>query len=269
MTEQHTASFPTIAAHSCGTVPSLAMVFGERNSGTNLAMELLRLNIPALADSPGDRIGRYGFPYGWKHAFPQMIAAPDTTLAIGLFRHPETWVRSMHARPWHTVPALRDLPFPAFLRAEWETRVDERNFGLTPDDPRWHCELHWDRHPMTGKRFENIVALRNLKNTGFLSLPNRFGNCLLVRHEAVSGNPEGFVRAVSRTYNLPRLRKFKPVATRRGRPSEGAYHAVEYAALEKADLEFLWTELDAGQEKRLGYACSTTGKTHDAQSRQK
>lgn len=229
------------------------MVFGERNSGTNLASELLRRNLPGLHDIPGDRIGEFGFAYGWKHAFPQMIAAPPSTLAVCVFRHPETWVQSMYRRPWHLVPALRDRPFADFLRGEWAARIDETNFGIAPGDPRWGAELHWDRHPLTGKRFANICELRTVKTAGFLSLPNRFANCLLIRHEDVAAAPEAFVETVARWYGLGRASDFTPVTTRRGRAAAEIYRASAYGALEPADRDFLWQQLDATQEARLGY----------------
>lgn len=247
------AAFPVIAEQSGGVAPSELMVFGERNSGTNLVHALLTRNLPALADSPGDRIGKYGFRYGWKHGFPQMLAAPDTCLAVAVFRHPETWVRSMHARPWHALPGLRDLPFEDFLRAEWVSRVDEANFGVTRDDPRALAELHYDRHPLTGARFANLAQLRNAKTQGFLSLPARFANCLLVRTEDVQAAPERLVEHVAKAYGLARLPAFQPVTERRGKPADGAFTPEPRAPLSEADRAFLWQELDGDQEGRLGY----------------
>ena len=246
-------SLPIISAQSSNVRPSELMVFGERNSGTNLAHALLRRNIPAFADSPGDRIGKYGFRYGWKHGFPQMLAAPDHTLAIGVFRHPEVWLRSMHARPWHAVPALSDLPFGQFIRAEWQTRVDEKNFGIDDADPRALAELHWDRHPLSGQRFENIMKLRNAKTAGFLSLPRRFANCLLLRHEATQDDHERFVSYVSKTFGLERTDSFHPVDHRRGKASDGPFEAKTHEPLTSQDRSYVWAQLDAAQENTLGY----------------
>ncbi len=232
--------------------PTELAVFGERNSGTNLAHALLQKNIPALKDSPGDRIGKFGFRYGWKHGFPQMLAAPETTLAICLFRHPGTWLRSMHARPWHAVPALKNLPFAEFIRAEWQARVDETNFGVDKTDPRALAELQWDRHPLTGARFENILALRNAKTTGFLSLRTRFAHCLLLRHEDITATPEDFVAHVGAQYGLERRDRFHPVTDRRGRVAEGSFEPARYDPVSPEDRAFIWAHLDKLQEKTLG-----------------
>lgn len=243
-----------IHSQSGGVSPTELMVYGERNSGTNLVHALLAQNLPVFEGSPGDRIGRFGFRYGWKHGFPQMLAAPDGCLAVAVFRHPETWVRSMHARPWHAVPALKELPFDAFLRAQWHSRVDERNFGVEPGDMRAMAEMQWDRHPLSGARFANIAQLRRAKTTGFLSLSERFANCLMLRHEDVVADPEGLVAHVAEAFDLQRSPRFRAVETRRGKASDGPYEAKSYPALSAPDRDWLWSELDRDQEKRLGYA---------------
>ncbi len=248
------AFFPFLHKQGGGTAPSELAVFGERNSGTNLVHALLARNISAFADSPGDRIGKFGFRYGWKHGFPQMLAAPDAALAVAVFRAPETWLRSMHARPWHAMPALKDLPFEAFIRAEWQSRVDEKNFGVDDGDARALVELQWDRHPLTGARFGNILALRTAKSAGYLSLPQRFRHCVLVRFEDVQADPQGFVACVAALYGLDRASDFVPVEERRGKPGDGAFQPASYAALSDADRAFVWAELDEAQEQRLGYA---------------
>jgi len=245
--------FPSIAMRIAPATLTAAMVFGERNSGTNNVMELLRRNFPAFADSPADRVGTSGFRYGWKHAFPQMLAAPPSTLAVGVFRNPETWVRSMHKRPWHVGPRLAALPFHEFLRARWFSWVDETNFGIARDDPFMMAELQWDRHPLTGERFANICALRTAKNAGFLSLPRRFGNCILVRHEDVIRDPEHFVQTIHECFGVPRVAGFVPIVSRRGRPSEGPFEPASYPPLTDEDRAFLWSQLDLAQELRLGY----------------
>ncbi|MBU2983530.1 hypothetical protein KO498_17115 [Lentibacter algarum] len=246
------SGFPVIHAQRAVVEPSEHFVFGERNTGTNLVHSLLIKNIPALARSAGDRIGAHGFRYGWKHGFPMMVAAPASTLAVVLFRGPEPWLRSMHKRPWHA-PERAAMPFAEFIRAEWVSRIDEQNFGVLRDDARWGAELQYDRHPLTGAGFDNILALRNAKTTGFLSLAARFESCLLVRHEDVSADPEGFVECVSQLSGLPRYEQFRPVEARRGRATEGKFTPAEYAPLEEADHAFVWQRLEVSQEARLGY----------------
>ena len=246
------SDFPVIHAQRAVAETTEHFVFGERNTGTNLAHNLLVQNIPALARSASDRIGPHGFRYGWKHGFPQMVAAPASTLAVVVFRAPEPWLRSMHKRPWHA-PERAKLSFAEFIRGEWATHIDEQNFGVLHNDVRWGAELQYDRHPLTGARFENIVALRNAKTAGFLSLTKRFESCVLVRHEDLSANPEGFVDCVSQLCSLPRFQQFKPVEARRGRDGEGLYKPTTYPPLEPLDQAFVWGALEAAQEAQTGY----------------
>jgi hypothetical protein len=152
---------------------------------------------------------------------------------------------------------VRDLPFEAFLRAEWQSRVDERNFGVEDGEMRALAELQWDRHPLTGARFGNIAQLRRAKTTGFLSLSERFANCLMLRHEDVVADPEGLVAHVAGTYGLERAPEFHSIETRRGKASDGPYEAKRYPGLSTQDREWLWSELDRDQEERLGYGPRT------------
>lgn len=244
---------PVIHVQMSRTAPQEHFVFGERNSGTNIAHALLVENIPALAQSTGDRNGPRGFRFGWKHGFPHMVAAPETALAIAVFRGPETWLRAMYRRPWHAAPELRGLEFRDFIRRPWHAIVDEQNFGVDKRGRRWGAELQHDRHPLTGERFENLCQLRRAKNQGFLGLKARFANCLMVRHEDLTSNPEGFVRLVSEGYKLPRYQQFRPIEARRGRPREGVFEPMQYAPLDAEDAAFAWGQLDTDQEARLGY----------------
>ncbi|PIB25668.1 hypothetical protein BFP76_00610 [Amylibacter kogurei] len=230
-------------------------VFGERNSGTNFVDALLRNNFPQLGQSANDRITKFGFRYGWKHGFPQMIAAPDTTLAVVMFRSPERWAQSMHRQPWHSAKYLRDISFSDFIRAPWQSIVDEKNFGITSGaDARAHVELQWDRHPLTGAGFDNVIQLRNAKTMGFLSLKNRFQNVIFARYEDVANAPDAFIALISKTYGLSASSNFIPVDQQRGRKIDGDFVPHKYDDLSRADHDFIWSELDKKQEKILGYA---------------
>lgn len=229
-------------------------VFGERNSGTNFIDALMRNNFSQLGGSASDRIEKFGFRYGWKHGFPTMMAAPDSTLAIVTFRDPLRWAQSMHRKPWHAANHLVNLSFTDFIRATWQSVVDERNFGIgSTADVRALQEMHWDRHPMTGAQFENVLKLRAAKNQGFLSLKQRFKNVIFVRYEDVSENPEQFVRHIAQTYNCSLHNGFTPVEYERGRKSSGVFVPRRYPRIADSDREFIWSQLDMEQERSFGY----------------
>jgi hypothetical protein len=54
---------------------------------------------------------------GWKHGFAQALAIPADLAVICVTRNAADWALSMHAKPWHAVPALQALAFSDFIRA--------------------------------------------------------------------------------------------------------------------------------------------------------
>ncbi|GAA3863121.1 hypothetical protein [Celeribacter arenosi] len=232
--------------------PTSYFVFGERNSGTNFVHKLLHQNFLWPFAPATQRIERHGHRHGWKHGFPSAYTAPEDLLAVVVFRDPETWVRSLHAKPWHTHRSMRWRPISEFLRLEWQCIIDDVNFGIPKDDPRWGSELMIERDPMTGERFANVLKLRNAKNRGFLSFPKRYANTLLVRYEDVRDNQEGFVEAVRAGFDLAKDGDFTAVDTRRGQKGK-PYVAKDYAELSDEDRSFIWSQLDQEAESRIGY----------------
>ncbi len=227
-------------------------VFGERNSGTNYVNSLIMKNCVS-----GARRGLYSAQnkasFGWKHGFPNMIAAPDDVLAIAVYREPVAWLHSLCRAPWHTAPHLRKLSFSKFIRSEWMSIIDDEGFGVAEDDPLWRRELLSDRDPLTGDRFANAMRLRNAKNRGFASLDKRFGNVLRVNYEMVLANPEPFLNALCRKYNLLRLKTFDPIVHDRATPARGVFQPKPVPYVSDADMDFIRQELDLQVEQKLGY----------------
>ena len=245
--------FPFVIAQFDGTHIVDAVVFGERNSGTNYVSELLRRNFAKLTNMASDKIERFGFRYGWKHGFATMVSAPRNALCVIVVRHPETWLRSMHQRPWHSTSAVRHKSFSDFIRSEWTSCIDEQNFGVLKDDFRWLSELQYDRHPLSGERFSNIIALRNAKITSFFGNRNRFLNFLVVRLEDVQDNPSSFIHEVGKLYTLEVNSEFLDIHQRRGKDLDGKFSRTRYRELKAEDKKFVWQQLDETQEGLTGY----------------
>lgn len=247
--------FPVVTHQGAGTAIAEYVVFGERNSGTNFIGKLLQLNLAGLSAGleGGGKVNRWS-RYGWKHGFPQMVSAPDHCLAVVAFRHPERWLQSLHRKPWHTAPRRKwkGMQFSDFIRTPWRAAIDAEGFGVARDDPRWNTELQWERHPLTGDRFANVIQLRNAKNQGFLSFPKRFRNTVLVRYEDVAAEPEAFVTFLAEQYGVARRDDFTPVEGRRGKSTP--FTPKSYDPISPEDRDFIWQELDAGLEAQLGYA---------------
>ncbi len=238
---------PWLHLQGGATRPTGFAVFGERSSGTNFARVLLKknLNIGPRSD------------LGWKHGFPHALAYPDEVLIVVVFREAFAWLRSMYAKPWHASAALQRLSFSRFIRAEWDSVVNRADyFGLPPGSPLIGCALQHDRHPLTGARFGNPIALRNAKLAGFLGLANRATNVAMIRHEALTAEPEAALAVLRESFGLGGPDGFRGVHRKLGArfapavpdrpPPPGEFSA--------ADRAFVLDRLDLRQEAWIGYA---------------
>ena len=141
-------------------------IFGERNSGTNLATALVAANtshalLPgkysdlvrlhpsllshrSLESTPQLReividLTFQAFPAtrGWKHSSPAALSDRylEGVVIIFLVRHPISWLASLHRNPYHLRPKVpRD--FTTFLRTRFKTLGRERlgRAALTPHE---------------------------------------------------------------------------------------------------------------------------------------
>ncbi|WP_300436910.1 hypothetical protein [uncultured Mameliella sp.] len=227
--------------------PRRFQVFGERSSGTNFVKRLVARN---SALTPTDDMG-------WKHGFPHMTAIPADMLVICCVRDARAWSLSMHAKPWHCPPAMQLLPFAAFLRAEWATIADrKRYFPQVATLGGIGQPLQHDRHPLTGRPFANLLAMRQAKLSALLSFFERDCSVLFCRLEAVQAAPEHFVTALSEHFALPvHEQPFRPVVKRLGSkflPAVPERPETPHSFPE-AELPFLRAEVDLPTETALGY----------------
>ncbi|MCG7574691.1 hypothetical protein MHM39_14050 [Phaeobacter sp. CNT1-3] len=227
-------------------------VFGERGSATNLVRKLIDKNLNIVRTES----------LGWKHAAPHMVAIPRDFLMIGVVRNAESWALSMHKRPWHLDPSCQAHDFATMLRSPWRGIVDrEADFEEVVGEMTGQTEgleLQFDRHPITGRPFENLFDLRNVKMATLLGMLNRDCNMLLIRAETVQTDPEGFIDWVKTNLDLTmRPPRFKPVKRRLGNrfnlsaPVEVRGETPK--ALSDEDRKYMLSKLDLAQEASLGY----------------
>jgi hypothetical protein len=222
-------------------------VLGERSSGTNFVKRLLGRN---TALTPTESLG-------WKHGFAQMMAIPPDLAVICVVRSAEDWVLSMHAKPWHTTPALQRLAFSDFIRAPWDTIVDRpRYFEGAQEQGLVGQPLQADRHPVTGAPFDSLFALRRAKLQGLLGHLARGGTCVLLRAETAQVAPEQTLGQIAKALSLPaRTGAFRPVVKRLGSkfkasvPDRPGTPQVMLAQ----DREYMISQLDMTLEAQLGY----------------
>lgn len=229
-----------------GPVPTRFQVLGERSSGTNLANRLFARNTPM---EPGAVLG-------WKHGFPGMLAIPDDLAVICVVRNAVDWALSMHAKPWHAIPDLQALGFPAFIRAPWQTIIDRPRYfdgakGLSGQ------VLQQDRSPLDGTVFANLFKLRNAKLIGLQTYLARDCTCVFLRLETLQADPRSTLDAVlAGLGHGSRSETFRPVTKRLGsrfKPAIASRPAPP-DRISAEDIAFLRDQCDADQERALGYS---------------
>jgi hypothetical protein len=230
-----------------GTRPTRYQVFGERSSGTNFVKRLLGRNSPLR---PMEDLG-------WKHGFPHMTVIPPHVVVICVVRDARDWALSMHAKPWHCPPAMQALPFSEFIRAEWATIADrKRYFPQVAALGGEGAPLQHDRHPLTGRPFANLFALRTAKLHGFLSFKARGCSLVFTRLEDVQAAPEAFLSSVHDSFGLAAAEEpYRPVMKRLGSKFLPAVETRPETpkAMSAADLNFMLQYIDIDTENSLGY----------------
>ena len=206
--------------------PARLAVFGERCSGTNFVVELLRRNLGLELTEE----------IGFKHWFvDEDRAVPDDVLVIGMRRGAADWLRSLHRNPWHAHPSLRGLPVETFARSEWHCVWDDARFGIGPDHPDWGTEMMHERDPATGKRFANALAMRAAKHVNWRRVIDRARHGAWLRYEDVRADPHAVVERIGERCGLVPVGPFDPIKTYKGQPGR-AFVPRSYAPLDPETL---------------------------------
>lgn len=190
--------------------------------------------------------------FGWKHFFTVRARAGKSPeyLFLVIYRNAGDWLKSFYQNPWHAAPELRGISRQEFLRREWHSVFDQHH--CTPDSPKWHTDMPDDLDPRTGRRFRNVIAMRNGKVAHFEALRERFDNVCYLRYEDLNANPERVIRLVAARYGLPLPDDFRPVTKYKG--IGGRYVPRRYAPLNPSERWFILRELNHVQEFQIGYS---------------
>ena len=218
-------------------------VLGERCSGTNIVRWLMANNL-------GIRHRQF---CGWKHGFPSAMGIASHSLVVCVFRDGVSWLESLHRKPFHTRQTLRGLEFAQFIRQPWDSIIDRpSHMGFKSRDGIAGMALQKDRHPLTGEMFANACALRNAKNSGFLSYERRDVNYCFVRMEDFLADKAGALGAIAGAFDLPFDGQ---VTDSEGDMGSGSFTGQKRADFvpEPEDLAFIRAQLDPQIEARLGY----------------
>lgn len=233
------------------TPPEMFQVIGERGSGTNILRKMIEKNVDLFRTEA----------LGWKHAFPRMLAVPNNLLTLVCVRDARAWALSMHKRPWHAHPLMQYMSFSDFIRATWRGKVDRISDFETihPELKADQAELQFDRHPLTGRPFTNLFALRRAKLEGHLSMLVRGGDVVVLRMEDFVADPDATLTWLCESFDLKRKHdELKTVKDRLGNrfnlSVDGSDRPETPAEMSPEDIAFMQRQLDPQVEAALGYS---------------
>lgn len=221
-------------------------VVGERVSGTSFVQKLFVQNTK-LAPV---------YPFGHKHFFQdiKLIRRTETknTLFVFVSRDIIEWLNSLLVNTYHAHLPIRNCnDMTTFIRMEWQC-VFDKTFAVKRSDSRFGKEMMCERDPVDGKRFSNVIRMRNSKMKHFLSLKNEVENFVHLRYEDLRDFPEEFLSGVCEMFEIPKNPMFLPVTTVRGKGSV-PYQRKIYPDISEKDLEFIFDNIDVELEKELEY----------------
>jgi len=221
-------------------------VIGERVSGTSFVQKLFVQNAKLTPVSP----------FGHKHFFQdiKLIRRTDTkdTLFVFISRDIIEWLNSFLINTYHSHMPIRTCSdMSTFIRMEWQC-VFDTTFAVKRSDPRFNKEMMCERDPVDGKRFSNVIAMRNSKMKHFLSLKNEVENFVHLKYEDLRDSPEEFLSGVCEMFEIPKNPEYVPIDTVRGKGST-PYERKTYPDIREKDLEFILDNIEVELEKELEY----------------
>lgn len=226
-------------------------VFGERSSGTNAAEWLIKENTNL------DPVKNYG----WKHGFPVALAYHPASLIVMTIRDPIDWVVSMFNNPHAAHKDVNTKDFSAFIRGEWamfvRPRIDRfwrRPWQMTVRPDVGGQECTFDRDPITGRRFRNVMQMRYAKLSSMLSIRNREANFCLVKFEDLDSDPLPFLNSIRSATALKPMADFKPLPSDPLNPKgKSAARAMKRDDISEEDYSYLLHEFNTETESAIGY----------------
>lgn len=218
-------------------------VYGQRCSGTNALIKLLEQNLEGL---------EFTEDFGFKHwLVPPEVEIPDDVFVIVIARQVDQWLRSLHAKPWHAHPDLKDLEFGEFIRAEWRSVWDEDFWGIDKEHPKFGQPIEEELCPQTGLPFPNAIAMRTAKMRNWINVALRARGHALVSHFELVSRPAELLGRLAKASGAKTRGEFIPVTTYKG---ENARYFVpkEYPPLQPADAAFVGRYLEETRESQFG-----------------
>ena len=221
-------------------------VLGERVSGTCFVQSLVTSNTNLKSVSP----------YGHKHFFQDVdnIRKADTsdTLFVFITRDIMEWLHSFKKNTFHADKPIRNSKdMGTFLRMEWKCVFDSTS-GTPETSSQYGQEMMCERDPSDGKRFENVVQMRNSKMRHFLGIRDITDNFIHARYEEVRDDPQKFIEDICQRFPICPQNTFRNIDTVRGKGSV-PYTKSIYPEMGPDNVDFIVLNIDFDLESLLGY----------------
>ncbi len=215
-------------------------ILGERCTGTNYLKKLMDTNFNLKESNK----------FGWKHFFGfSDYKDSDNVLFIGIVRDPFQWLGSLNKKKHHFPPHLKKN-MRSILLNPFFSIYDSKEHG-----EKYGKEIMEDRNIYTGKRYYNIVDLRNNKNKFLLDdMPKKVKHYILIRYEDLSTKTFEELEKLKNQYNLIQknnelINIVKHTKKKGARWDEN--HEVYKPTLE--NFKLVRKLINIEQEHRLGY----------------
>jgi hypothetical protein len=214
-------------------------ILGERCSGTHFVQYAISNNFSLTYSH--SLITRHFFGHANDVYSEDDIS---NTLFICVVRDPIEWIDSFFKLPHH-VPPENKRSIDAFLKNEWYSIYEE---GIKIGE-----EILEDRNMISQARYKNILELRKAKLDYFLHTMNtKVKYLLLLRYEDLRDDYENTLHSIKIQFNLIQIgNKFTRVDKYKG--SYNALYNKKPILLSAEIKEYIRQNIDAGQEKQLGY----------------
>lgn len=225
-------------------------VYGQRCSGINALIKLLERNLDEL---------EFTEDFGFKHwLVPEEVEIPGNVFVVVIARQVDQWLRSLHAKPWHAHPDLKEMDFGEFIRAEWRSVWDKDFWDIDKRHPKFGQPIEEELCPQTGSPLPNAIAMRTAKLRNWVEVESRATGHALVSHSELVTRPERLIERLAAAAELEERREFVPVTTYKGQNSS-SFVPTEYPSVHAADAAFIARYLDQAIERQFALGPLTHG----------
>jgi hypothetical protein len=125
--------------------------------------------------------------------------------------------------------------------------------------------MMFDRDPVTGRRFGNIIEMRSAKIRSWEALRQGSGNAVYLRYEDVVKNPSSAIERIVSALNAPRPCVVAEINSYKGggswyRGLGERLRRKRKPEVSREDMAFILQTLDRDLEQSIGYDISGDGE---------